>query len=863
MAYAEPENNAVMIAGTLVDPSAIATGKVLTYNGTNIAYQTPTTGSAVTITGTITESQVVNLVSDLALKAPIANPVFTGVVTTPAINGNGGTGLTINGNSSSGVTFSSGPIAIADNSPITFGTIAGNQIGTSSTQKIAFYGASPVVRPSGSLLTAIAALGLVSAPTIAESDVTNLVTDLSTISTNITNNTNAIILKAPIASPSFTGITLTLADAQNIVIGTTTGTKIGTSTTQKIGFYGSTAIVQPSGSLLTAIAALGLVATPTLAESDITNLVTDLNTHTTNIALKANTASPTFTGTVTAPTFVGALTGNATGLSANIAESQVTNLVSDLALKAPLSSPTFTTGVTLTDGLNVVVGTVTGTQFGTAATQKIGFYGTTAVVRPSGSLLTAIVALGLISAPTIAEADVTNLVSDLALKSPLASPTFTGTVTAPTFSGALTGNATSITGSITESQVTNLATDLSTHTTNIALKANIAAPSFTGATFTLADAQNIVLGTTTGTQFGTSTTQKIAFFASTPIVKPTGSVITALTNLGLVATPTIAEADVTNLVSDLALKSPLASPTFTGTVTAPTFTGALTGNATSITGTITESQVVSLVSDLALKSPLASPSFTGTVTAINIIDTGTYTAGAAGFDKPVSITPTYNQTSTAKATDLFINRTETAVGSGTQLLIDAQVAGTSKFSVARTGALTVAAGGATFRGDSVIYGTNTNTSNQYPFSVFDSVGNPLLILNSYGTNNNTLNIGGQTLLQMFNSQAKFANGCSIVAFNAPTQFCDPSFTVAFAKSTGTDIPVQITPTYTQTATAGATDFLITRTETSIGSGTQLLIDAQVGGVSKFSLDRNGTLVTNGLDHTSTVQITANQLYSGF
>lgn len=51
----------------------------------------------------------------------------------------------------------------------------------------------------------------------------------------------------------------------------------------------------------------------------------------------------------------------------------------------------------------------------------------------------------------------------------------------------------------------------------------------------------------------------------------------------------------------------------------------------------------------------------------------------------LKIAPTYNQTGTAAATDLLINRTETSVGSGAQLLIDAQVGGTSKFSVSNTG----------------------------------------------------------------------------------------------------------------------------------------------------------------------------------
>lgn len=91
--------------------------------------------------------------------------------------------------------------------------------------------------------------------------------------------------------------------------------------------------------------------------------------------LKANLASPTFTGTVvlpsgqaliapvlgtpasgnlancTFPTLNQNTSGTAGGLSANIAESQVTNLVTDLGLKAPLASPTFTGTVTIPNGI--------------------------------------------------------------------------------------------------------------------------------------------------------------------------------------------------------------------------------------------------------------------------------------------------------------------------------------------------------------------------------------------------------------------------------------------------------------------------------------------------------------------------------
>jgi hypothetical protein len=69
---------------------------------------------------------------------------------------------------------------------------------------------------------------------------------------------------------------LHLADAGDITVGTTTGTKIGTATTQKIGFYNATPVVQPTAvanatdagsviarlnDLLTRMRNLGLIAT--------------------------------------------------------------------------------------------------------------------------------------------------------------------------------------------------------------------------------------------------------------------------------------------------------------------------------------------------------------------------------------------------------------------------------------------------------------------------------------------------------------------------------------------------------------------------------------------------------------------------
>ena len=66
-------------------------------------------------------------------------------------------------------------------------------------------------------------------------------------------------------------------------------------------------------------------------------------------------------------------------------------------------------------------------------------------------------------------------------------------------------------------------------------------------------------------------------------------------------------------------------------------------------------------------------------------NTGTYTQ-TSGNTVAFQITPTYNQTtSTAANTDLYINRTETSVGSGAQYLFNAAVGGSSRFVITSTG----------------------------------------------------------------------------------------------------------------------------------------------------------------------------------
>ena len=64
----------------------------------------------------------------------------------------------------------------------------------------------------------------------------------------------------------------------------------------------------------------------------------------------------------------------------------------------------------------------------------------------------------------------------------------------------------------------------------------------------------------------------------------------------------------------------------------------------------------------------------------------------SGINSAVSISPIYNQVASAASnTDLKVNRTETSVGSGTQLLMDLQVGSSSRFSISTAGKIVIPA----------------------------------------------------------------------------------------------------------------------------------------------------------------------------
>ena len=137
--------------------------------------------------------------------------------------------------------FASIPVSITleDAVDIVVNATTGTKIGTATSQKLGFFNATPVVQQ---LATA------------------DLGTALSNLGLRASGTAYPITTSGAVA---FTG-TVTITDV-NIVLGTTTGTKIGTATTQKLGFFNATPIVQPSAYTQTYATADKTHAAPTAA----------------------------------------------------------------------------------------------------------------------------------------------------------------------------------------------------------------------------------------------------------------------------------------------------------------------------------------------------------------------------------------------------------------------------------------------------------------------------------------------------------------------------------------------------------------------------------------------------------------------
>ena len=316
----------------------------------------------------------------------------------------------------------------------------------------------------------------------------------------------------------------------------------------------------------------------------------------TALNLKANLASPTFTGTVTLPTGTvtagmildGTIIDADINASAEIAQSKISGLGTALGLKAPLADPTFTGTVNGVTKSHVGLGNVDNTSDAN---------------KPVSTATQTALDLKLASATAATT------------YAPLASPALTGVPTAPTAAAA-------------------------TNTTQVATTAYVrgevaALVNSAGATLdTLGE-----IATALGNDANLSTTLTNAIALKAPLASPTftgtvSGITKSMVGLGSVDNTADSAKPVstaTQTALDLKLASataattyaPLNAPTFTGTVSGITSTMVGLGN---VANTADANKPVSTATQTALDlklasataattyAPLASPTFTGTVT---------------------------------------------------------------------------------------------------------------------------------------------------------------------------------------------------------------------------------------------------------
>lgn len=210
------------------------------------------------------------------------------------------------------------------------------------------------------------------------------------------NEFNEIVVGAASASDVYLAKDTKIADGQDLIFGTATGTKIGSATTQKLAFYGLVPIVQPANT----------VAIDTLLG---------------NLGLRAAGGTANFAGNISAPN-LGALASLSTIASAQITDGTIVNAdisaTAAIALSKLATDPLARANHTGTQPYTTVTG------LGGAAILNVGTT-TGTVAAGDDSRLTnsrtptahaATHASGGSDPVTLAESQVTNLVTDLAAK---------------------------------------------------------------------------------------------------------------------------------------------------------------------------------------------------------------------------------------------------------------------------------------------------------------------------------------------------------------------------------------------------------------------------------------------------------------
>jgi hypothetical protein len=308
------------------------------------------------------------------------------------------------------------------------------------------------------------------------------------------------------------------------------------------------------------------------------------------------------------------------------------------AIYAPIASPTFTGTVTLPESTvsssMIAAGAVGTSKLENNAVDSSKIANNTIVDGDIST--TANISATKIAGTAVTAAD-TGSVTNTMLAGEIAASKLAGSIPQSKIVG-LENDLTNLNNSVTTNNTTtvnaiNSINDaIQTNNTNtvdaLADKAPLDAPTFTG---TVVLPSTTSIGNVSATEIGhldgvTSSIQ--TQIASLSTADSTHAALTTnvhgIADTAELATKTYADAIGTTATNALALKAPLANPTFTGTVTGVTKSHVGLGN---VDNTADSAKPVSTAQQTALdlKANLAAPTFTGTVSAANLTLSGNLT----------------------------------------------------------------------------------------------------------------------------------------------------------------------------------------------------------------------------------------------
>ena len=277
-----------------------------------------------------------------------------GTFTAGAINGATGaftSTLDVDANATLASITLEGDSTLNDGVDIAVGSTNGTKIGTATTQKLGFFNVTPVVQQTvtADLLDSLQNIGLIASG--AGDTPLNLSSGAFSAGaiSGTTGTFSSTIDVDGIATLAF--LTLegdsTFSDGVDIVLGTSTGTKIGTATNQKLGFFNAPPVVQQTVTtdLLDSLQNLGLIASGA-----------------------GNTPLNLTSGALTA----GAISGTTGAFTSTL----------DVDSTATLAALTLEGDSAFSDGVDIAVGTTAGTKIGTDTSQKLGFFNAPPVIQP-------------------------------------------------------------------------------------------------------------------------------------------------------------------------------------------------------------------------------------------------------------------------------------------------------------------------------------------------------------------------------------------------------------------------------------------------------------------------------------------------